>query len=307
MPPIEIMKDIFFIQRGYLNGNHFVYRSQEPVLIDTGYVSDFDTTTALIENLGVDLSRTRLIVNTHCHCDHIGGNKIIQDRSSCEIAMHRIGKHFIEARDDWSTWWRYYQQDGDFFNCTKALEDGDKLLFGPHEFEIIYTPGHSSDGIVLYNSREKVLISSDTLWEDDVAVLTIRVEGSTACFSLLESLERLEKLEVKTVYPGHGRPFSNVSEAISRTKRKLNGFLANPTRIGSDLIKKIIIYTLMMRKQVDEESFFEDLMKTHWFSETVGLYFDGAYRTKYDGVMKGFFQRGIVKRENGKLYTTVKR
>jgi hydroxyacylglutathione hydrolase len=307
MAAVEIMEDLFFIQRGYLNGNHFVYRSQEPVLIDTGYVSDFDTTTELIENLGVDLSRTRLIVNTHCHCDHIGGNKIIQEKSSCDIAMHRIGKHFIDALDDWSTWWKYYQQDADFFSCTKALEDGDKLFVGPHEFEIIYTPGHSSDGIVLYNSKEKVLLSSDTLWEDDVAVLTIRVEGSTACFSLLESLERLEKLDVKTVYPGHGRHFSNVSEAMSRAKRKLNGFLANPTRIGNDLIKKIIVYTLMMRKRVDEESFFEDLMKTHWFRETVDLYFDGAYRTKYEGAMKGFFQRGIVKRENGKLYTTVKR
>lgn len=306
MPPVEIMEDLFFIQRGYLNGNHFVHRSQEPVLIDTGYVSDFVTTAALIEDLGIDLSRTRLIVNTHCHCDHMGGNKLIQERSSCDIAMHKIGKYFIDARDDWSTWWKYYQQDADFFNCTKALEDGDKLFVGPHEFEVIYTPGHSSDGVVLYNRREKVLISSDTLWEDDLAVITMRVEGSRACFSLLESLGRLEKLDVKTVYPGHGRPFSNMAGAISGAKRKLNGFLANPSRIGSDLIKKIIIYTLMMRKRVDEASFFEDLMQTHWFRETVEFYFDGAYRTKYDGVMKSFFQRGIVKSKNGKLYTTVK-
>jgi len=40
----EIMKDLFFVERGYLNGNHFVYRSEQPVLIDTGYVSDFNIT-----------------------------------------------------------------------------------------------------------------------------------------------------------------------------------------------------------------------------------------------------------------------
>jgi hydroxyacylglutathione hydrolase len=306
MPPVEIMEDLFFIQRGYLNGNHFVYHSEDPVLIDTAYVSDFPTTAGLIKGLGVDLSRTRLIVNTHCHCDHIGGNKTIQDSSTCDIAMHKIGKHFIDTRDDWSTWWKYYQQDADFFNCTTALEHGDRLSVGPHEFEVIHTPGHSADGIVLYHEKEKVLISSDTLWEDDLAVMTIRVEGSGACFSMLESLEKLENLDVKKVYPGHGRPFSNMPEAISRARQRLNSFIANPKRIGNDLIKKIIIYTLMMRKQVDEASFFEDLMQTHWFTETGEFYFDGAYRTKYDDVMKSFFQRGIVKSNNGKLYTTVK-
>ncbi len=306
MPPVEIMEDLFFIQRGYLNVNHFVYRSGYPILIDTGYVSDFQTTATLIKGLSVDLSKTRLIVNTHCHCDHIGGNKSIQQMSSCDIAMHKIGKHFIDSRDDWSTWWKYYHQDADFFNCTRALEDRDKLSVGPHEFEVIYTPGHSSDGMVLYNTKEKVLISSDTLWENDVAVMTIRVEGSSTCFSMLESLEKLEDLDVKTVYPGHGRPFSNMSDAISKAKRRLTAYIANPKRIGNDLIKKIIIYTLMMRGQVNERTFFEDLMKTHWFKETVELYFEGAYRNKYDDIMKGFLQRGIVKSKEGRLYTTVK-
>jgi len=40
----EIMKGLFFVERGYLNGNHFLYRSEQPVLIDTGYVSDFNIT-----------------------------------------------------------------------------------------------------------------------------------------------------------------------------------------------------------------------------------------------------------------------
>jgi hydroxyacylglutathione hydrolase len=305
MAPVEIMEDLFFIQRGYLNGNHFVYRSEDPILIDTGYISHADTTAALIESVGADLSRTRLIINTHCHCDHIGGNKMIQERSSCDIAMHSIGKHFIDTRDDWSIWWRYYQQDAAFFDCATALTDGDRLTIGPHEFQVIYTPGHSADGIVLYNSKEKALISSDTLWENDVAVMTIRVEGSRACFSMLESIESLEKLDVKTVYPGHGRPFTDIRGAISRAERKLNDFIADPKLVGSDLIKKIIVYTLMMREQVDEASFFDDLMKTHWFKETVDFYFDGSYRNKYDEIMKGFLRRGIVKSKNGRLYTTV--
>ena len=66
----EVLKDLFFIERGYLNANHFVYRSRSPVLIDTGYIADFGETEKLIANLGVNLADVSLIINTHTHCDH---------------------------------------------------------------------------------------------------------------------------------------------------------------------------------------------------------------------------------------------
>lgn len=302
----EIMDNLFFIERGYLNGNHFVYRCERPVLIDTAYIGGFDQTERLIKELRIDLSSVGLIINTHCHCDHIGGNKFIQDSSGCDIAMHTIGKYFIDSHDDWSTWWRYFDQEAEFFRCTGALENGDTIELGPHEFEVIHAPGHSADGIVLYNQKEKVLISSDTLWESDMAAMVVRVEGSRSCFDMLTSLKRLEQLDVEIVYPGHGRPFKGISEAIARAKRRLSRFMENPRKIGDDLIKKIIIYTLMMRKSVAEAAFFQQLMNTHWFPETVDLYFARAYQKKYDQIMKNFFNRGIVKSRDGKLFTTVR-
>jgi hypothetical protein len=44
MQPVEIIKDLFFIERGFLNGNHFVFRSEKPILIDTAYIADFKET-----------------------------------------------------------------------------------------------------------------------------------------------------------------------------------------------------------------------------------------------------------------------
>jgi hydroxyacylglutathione hydrolase len=302
----EIMDNLFFIERGYLNGNHFVYRCEKPVLIDTAYVADFTQTEKLITDLGVDLPSVGLIVNTHCHCDHVGGSKIIQDRSGCDVAMHRIGKYFVDTHDDWSTWWRYFDQEAEFFDCTKGLDHGDTIELGPHRFEVLYTPGHSADGIVLYNQKERILISSDALWENDMAVMNIRIEGSRACFDMLASLQKLELLDVRAVYPGHGRPFQDFSGAIAQTKTRLKSFMENPKKIGNDLIKKIIIYTLLMRKSVDDESFFQRLLDTYWFRETIDLYFSGDYRTKYDQIMKAFIRRGIVKSRDGKLITTVR-
>ena len=306
MKPIEILENLFFIERGYLNANHFVYRSEKPVLIDTAYITDFAETRACIESLGVNLCDIDLIISTHSHSDHIGGNKFIQDESGCDIAIHRIGKHFINTHDDWATWWRYYGHEAEFFNANQTLEDGDTIAVGPHEFRVIYTPGHASDGIVLYNQKEKILISSDTLWENDMPGMTLRVEGSTALFRFEESLEKLKALDIRMVYPGHGRPFASVHEAIARSRKKIQNYLTNRELIGLDLLKRITIYTLLMHKGFTRDLFFDHLMQTHWFKETVELYFDGNYRVMYDEVLGGFLNRGIVKTENNILVTTVK-
>ena len=306
MQPNEIIKDLFFIERGFLNGNHFVYRSENPTLIDTAYISDFDETAGLIAQLGVNLSDVQLIISTHCHCDHIGGNKRIQDRSGCDIALHKIGKHFIDTRDDWATWWKYYSQEAAFFDCTIELYDGDVLSIGPHEFKVIHTPGHAAEGIVLYNRKERLLISSDTLWKNDMAVMTLRIEGSAALFHMLESLEKLQSLDVQMVYPGHGPPFKDMPKALSKARKRLKSFLNNRDQIGLDLLKKIIVYTLMMRKTMDKNSFFDQLMQTHWYKETIDLYFNGEYQAKYEAIMKDFRKRGIVKTQNGIMSTTVR-
>ncbi|MFZ1831167.1 MAG: MBL fold metallo-hydrolase [Candidatus Competibacteraceae bacterium] len=97
----------------------------------------------------------------------------------------------------------------EFFNCTQTLEDGDTINIGPHQFRVIYTPGHAADGIILYSDQEKILISSDTLWGKDMSVMTLRLEGSTALLRRLDALKKLEKFDVKAVYPSHGKLFGD--------------------------------------------------------------------------------------------------
>ena len=255
--------------------------------------------------MGVDLPDVALIINTHTHCDHMGGNRAIQECSGCDIALHPIGRHFIDTRDDWSTWWRYYGQEADFFTSTRTLADGENIRIGDHEFEIFFTPGHASDGIVLYHQREKLLISSDTLWENDLAVMTLRVEGSAAVFRMLASLERIAALDVRRVYPGHGSPFDDCRGAIDRARKRLNGYLKDRRRIGRDQLKKIVVYTLLMKRSVPTGRFFPMLMNTPWYRETVDLYFDGAYRATYDEIIDGFLRRKVIREINDCLQTTV--
>ena len=136
--------------------------------------------------------------------------------------------------------------------------------------------------------------------------MTLRVEGSRALFDMQESLEKLESLEVKRVYPGHGRPFRDVKSALAKSKAKIEGYIGNRERIGQDLVKKILVYTLLMKRTIKENDFLPYLMDTIWYPETVDLYFNGEYEKKYDEIMRSFIARGVVKRKGARLFTTVK-
>lgn len=303
--PVEILKDLYFIERGYLNANHFVYTGHPPILVDTGYIGAYTETARLIEQTGVSLEEIQTIYTTHAHCDHIGGNLNIHRRSGCEIHLHPLGRHFVESRDRWSTWYRYLDQRADFFPCSKSLQDGDRIRIGPHRFEVMHTPGHSADGTVFYHRREKLLISSDTLWERDLAVHIVRVEGSAAVYNSLTSLNRLATLDVHTVCPGHGRIFTDFRGALQRSRRRIEGYLTDPARIGTDVLKKITVYTLLMHERIPVEAFFGQLMNTIWFPETVDFYFNGAYREKYDEIIDGLLQKGAIRQTDGHLTTPV--
>ena len=150
------------------------------MLIDTGYLGDFEETARLIEACGVELESIGFIINTHSHCDYIGGNLRIRELSGCGIAIHRKDKELIEARDDWATWYSFYDQEAEFFPVDTALEDGDLIYLDNLELEVIHTPGHARGGISLYCPKERFLISSDAAWAGDFGVINTIVEGDGA-------------------------------------------------------------------------------------------------------------------------------
>jgi hydroxyacylglutathione hydrolase len=303
---VEIAENLFFVERGWLNANHFVFNGREKVLIDTGYIGDFKETRRFIQDLGVDLREVDRIVSTHSHCDHIGGNKRIQDLSGCKIAMHRIDKFFIDSRNDWATWWRYYDQEAEFFRVDISLEEGDCVFLGDLKLEVIHTPGHGGGMIALYSPKEGFLISSDALWDGDLGVLTVRVEGSIAPILALDSLEKLSKLDVDRIYPGHGPPIREPKAAIQKCREKLEGFLRDPSRMGMDQLRKILIYILLMRGGFPVDEFFDYLMGTPWFKETVDLFFEDSYEGIFIQTMGSLIQKGVARSEKGRYVATVR-
>lgn len=81
----------------------------------------------------------------------------------------------------------------------RSLTDREELPAGPHMFEIIHVPGHSTDSICIYCADKKIVFTGDT---------PIEVRGTNLTFehSFLEAFENLCQRRVISIYPGHGNP-----------------------------------------------------------------------------------------------------
>src|ERR1700690_1372910 len=87
------------------------------------------------------------------------------------------------------------------FGVDRLLRDGGTIRMGDEDFEVLHTPGHSSDSICLYNQREGVLFAGDT------PLLIASPEGTYEA-GFLAALEKLCARDVRTIYFGHGPPLT---------------------------------------------------------------------------------------------------
>ena len=94
-----------------------------------------------------------------------------------------------------------------------VLRDGYRLRMGDEDFEVIHTPGHSSDSICLYNRAEGVLFAGDT---------PLLIMSSTGTYEdgFLSALEKLCARDVRRIYFGHGAPLTErCNERLRESQR----------------------------------------------------------------------------------------
>lgn len=141
------------------------------------------------------------LLNTHCHLDHIFGNRFIQKTYGLTLHLHALEKPVLEYGPTAGLQWQmpFDNYDGEL----KFLEEGDVVKLGNEELHVLFTPGHSPGSISFYSKEHKFLISGDVLFEGSVG----RTDLPGGSFAVLEEsiLTKLYTLpEDVIVYPGHG-------------------------------------------------------------------------------------------------------
>jgi len=161
----------------------------------------------------VNLTKVDILILTHSHFDHCAMAKEIQDKTGCEIWMSTKEADFFEKNRSEASAARYFDFDVNLdFKISKKLNDGDIIDLGGTKLKVFVVPGHTPGGIVLYEPESKTLFSGDTVFSAGYGRYDL-MGGEYA--SLKESIARISKLDVKTLYPGHGPALkSSVNEYL---------------------------------------------------------------------------------------------
>jgi glyoxylase-like metal-dependent hydrolase (beta-lactamase superfamily II) len=161
------------------------------ILVDTGAGNNKDYLFSKLRENGVEPEDIEIVVNTHCHFDHIGGNHFFPD---AKIAVHRIDAVSIKNEDTLGTSLSAFDM-ADNSRVDIELEEGDEIA----DFKVLHTPGHTKGGICLWDGEN--LISGDTIFAGG-GVGRMDIGGDYS--DMKNSVKRLLELDVKNIYPGHG-------------------------------------------------------------------------------------------------------
>ena len=168
-----------FFKQIQRHGDNFSYiiadqQTKDAAVVDSSFNAD-----EIIRVLKANGFQLRYVINTHGHSDHTAGNTELKSIFNAKIVAHE------KAR----------------INRDLIVRDGDTLSVGKIKIQIIYTPGHTPDGICLLVDGTK-LLTGDTLFVGECGRTDLPGGNAKSMYdSLFNKLIKLgDKVEV---YPGH--------------------------------------------------------------------------------------------------------
>lgn len=156
------------------------------------------------------------LLNTHCHIDHVFGNKFIQDKYQVPFLIHEADLATLQAVPVYAPSYGFPLYDP--ATPTGFLKAGEKIKFGNTELKILFTPGHAPGHVVFYNETDQTCIGGDVLFQRSIG----RTDLPGGNFDTLIQSIRTQLFtlpDAVTVYPGHG-PSTTIGE-----EKKFNPFL----------------------------------------------------------------------------------
>lgn len=173
--------------------NVFIIEDDTAIMIDSGMgLTERVPKTVKEKGLAIDI-----IIDTHCHVDHIGGNKFFPD---AKIYAHELDAPDIET-GSLKTLWDFGFEQPLKFPVTKKLKEGDIINSGAYQLQVIHTPGHTEGSISLYEPERKILFSGDCVFDMGIGRMDFPTGNPR---QMKQSLQKLLEFDIEEIYAGHG-------------------------------------------------------------------------------------------------------
>ena len=132
---------------------YLLYNEQnECIIIDPGCYFD-DEKDQLKSFINLNKLEPRMLLNTHCHLDHVFGNKFISEEYKLTLQTHPLEKQVLELAP--SSGLMFNLPFDNYQGEVIYLEEGDVISLGDDQLEIIHAPGHSPGSICFYCAKHQ--------------------------------------------------------------------------------------------------------------------------------------------------------
>ncbi len=293
-----------FFQRTFPSANMALIRGNQPVLVDTGFGADLAATESLLRDAGVPPEQLSLIVNTHYHCDHTGGNSGLQARYGIPVAAHAWDAAVVNGRAREACAAEWLGQPIEPYQVDRALSDGDTIDAGGIVLQVLHTPGHTLGHISLFEPESRTLICGDAVHSDDAAWLTEFREGIGAPYRALATLDRLAAMRPKWGCSGHGPALDDPLAAIDTARRRYESWLADPRKMGWHACKRILAYALMIRDGMTADEVRMYVLGSPWYDDYSRYVFDSTPEDFFEPLLAEMLRSRAAIWRDGKLVPT---
>jgi glyoxylase-like metal-dependent hydrolase (beta-lactamase superfamily II) len=237
-------------ERGWLSSNNMLFDDGgATALVDSGYLTHAAQTLALVRH-ALGGRKLDLLVNTHLHSDHCGGNAALQAAYGCHTAIPAAEADKVGRWDEDALSYRATGQQCARFGFAQVLAPGEEIELGGLRWQVLGAPGHDPHALLFHCASEGILISGDALWENGFGVIFPELAGEPGFAEQRATLELIAGLDVRLVIPGHGRMFGDLALSLARANARLDWLSADPRRNAENAVKVMLKFLLLERRQL---------------------------------------------------------
>jgi len=139
--------------------------SGDCIVIDPGcyFPEEKDELNAFITQSGL---KPVMLLNTHCHLDHVFGNKFVAETYGMTLQLHEKEKVMLDLAP--ASGLMYEMPFDNYVGEFIYLKEGDRIMLGEDELRVIEAPGHSPGHICFYCAKQNFIISGDVLFNRSI-------------------------------------------------------------------------------------------------------------------------------------------